>query len=144
MHISKITIGRLFNLGNYEHIRYELTVDVQPGEATAALRGTENLLRALNPKRPSGVATDSELAQAKSKIELIRSMTDEAVRRNYGMSKYGCIRKFTADLADAVSKTEHWNARQHAARKRFDDLGGASQYRDAKLDWQDFDEDYYE
>ncbi len=139
MNISKLTIGRLFNLGNYEHIRYELTVDVQPGEASEAVLGVETLLRALNPKRPCGVMTDSELAQAKNKIDLIRSMTDEAVRRNYGMSKYGLIRRYTADLAEATSKTELWRVRQKSARKLFDDLGGASQYRDAKQDWEDFD-----
>ena len=32
MKITKITVGRLHNLGNYEHVRYELTVEVPEGQ----------------------------------------------------------------------------------------------------------------
>jgi hypothetical protein len=35
MNITKITIGRLYNLGSYEHVRYELTAEVPQGESPA-------------------------------------------------------------------------------------------------------------
>ena len=53
MNITKITIGRLYNLGSYEHIRYELTCEIPSGESPAtALIGLEKLIGALNPKLP--------------------------------------------------------------------------------------------
>ena len=33
--ISRIGIGRLHNLGNYEHVRYEVTVELPPGTSPA-------------------------------------------------------------------------------------------------------------
>ena len=42
MNITKITIGRLYNLGNYEHVRHDLTVEVKDGESAAtAITGME-------------------------------------------------------------------------------------------------------
>ena len=51
--VSRIVVGRLYNLGNYEHVRYELTVDVPEGRSAAlALKNTLRLLKAANPKPP--------------------------------------------------------------------------------------------
>ena len=45
--VSKITVGRLHNLGNYEHVRYEVTVELPPGTAPASVvRDLEDTLRA--------------------------------------------------------------------------------------------------
>lgn len=38
MNVTKITIGRLFNLGSYEHVRYELTVEIREEAQNVARR----------------------------------------------------------------------------------------------------------
>ena len=62
MNVSKITIGRLYNLGNYEHIRYEVSVDLEnEDDATKAMVGLEKVIAGLAPIR--GVKCKEELTQ---------------------------------------------------------------------------------
>lgn len=68
--ISRITIGRLHNLGNYEHVRYEVTVDLPPGTSPASvLHSTEQMLNGLEPRPPHSV---SEVYRAQKEIEALR------------------------------------------------------------------------
>ena len=56
--ISRITVARLYNIGNYEHIRYELTADVPEGNsAKIAISKLVRILRNANPK-PLAKMTD--------------------------------------------------------------------------------------
>lgn len=138
MNVTRITVGRLFNLGSYEHIRYELTVEVPAGESAAtALTGVENILNALNPKRPHGVPSEADLESWKSSLKSTRDGTDEQVRRSYGMSKYGRIVQQQKAITEGEWKLAGWKARQTRARKLLEDIGGAANYKDAKQDWDD-------
>ena len=76
--VTRITIARLFNLGSYEHIRYEVTVEVPEGRsASSALIGLETVLSRLSPKRPVGTPSTSELATAFARLERLKTLSDE-------------------------------------------------------------------
>lgn len=145
MNITKITIGRLYNAGNYEHVRYELTAEVKEGEsASAALQGMEKLLCALNPKPACGVKSNSELERERLRIGQLKEMTDDQFSRSIGQPEGGksaYIQRVTQGLADDTVKRAEWDHRHSQARKLLDDLGGASKWKDAKLSWDnDIDE----
>lgn len=138
MYITKITIGRLYNLGSYEHVRYELTAEIPAGQSPAtAIIGMENILGALNPKRPHGVPSESDIRNLESSLAATREATDEQVRRSYGKSKYGRILSLHHSIAEGKSALARWNERQVKARLLLEDLGGAANYKDAKEDWDD-------
>lgn len=141
-HVSKITIGRLYNLGNYEHIRYELTVDVAPGEAGKAIVAAENLIAALNPKQPVGVTSRKVLAAGQAKIDEVKAMSDDEVARRHNRSKAVAIHELEQQYSEQLRLLILWETRQAWARKLFDDLGGASELKDAKQDWDDFDTEW--
>ena len=66
--ISRITLGRLHNLGNYEHVRYEVTVELPPGTSPASVaRELEDTLNALEPRQP---VSDWDLRQAVKTLAL--------------------------------------------------------------------------
>ena len=144
MKTSKITIGRLYNLGNYEHIRYEITVEVGEGEdATTALIGLENILAAINPKRPAGVLSPGEIKNAEERIETLEAKSEDDVARDYGKSKVVIVAEWRKKLADAVEKSRRWDIMQQLARRHLGDLGAAEKFVDAKQDWgDDYDNDF--
>ncbi len=141
MKITKITIGRLYNLGSYEHIRYELTVDVPEGESAAtAVLGMERILTALNPSKST--KDKAEIDREKHRLETMRALSDEDFRRqHYGFvgTKEEYLQRIQDGIDEATAKRLQWEARQGQARRLFDHLGGASKFRDAKLDWEDYD-----
>ncbi len=136
MNVTKITIGRLFNLGDYEHVRYELTVEVPAGRsATTALIGLENIIEALNPKRPADVPDAGDIKQMEAMLAEVRSSTDEKCRKYRGRSKYALIHQLQREIPEAVKRMEQWKSRQRRARMLLNDLGGAAVWKDAKEDW---------
>lgn len=141
MKVTKITIGRLYNLGNYEHIRYEVTVEVPAGESAAtACMGLEKILERLNPKMPHGVPSQGELRTLAHSLASTRESDDQTIRRDYGVSKYGRIRQLTHQLAEGQIRLSRWEKQRHVARILLQDVGGAANLRDAKDDWSDLDD----
>ncbi len=150
MNITKITIGRLYNLGSYEHVRYELTAEVPQGESAAtAIIGLEKILTALSPK--NSTHSRDELDRQKRQLEAMhRKLSDEGpdeFRRYYGHEFVGTPEEYIARCEEShaqdVAAREAWEARSAKARKLLDDLGGAANFKDAKLDWEcsnDFDD----
>ncbi|HEU4345898.1 MAG TPA: hypothetical protein VFU31_30470 [Candidatus Binatia bacterium] len=138
MKVSKITIGRLFNLGNYEHVRYELSVEVPEGESAAtAVRGLENILAGLNPKQPRGVHRDDDIEAMEEELINIRAMADLDVEVRYGQSKLVALESRERRVALAKSITARWREIQKNARTLFDDMNGAEKFTDAKQNWED-------
>lgn len=146
MNISRITVGRLFNLGNYEHIRYELTVDVKEGEsASSAITAIESILEGMKPLRTCCIETESEIAHAKKRLEAMRTMPAVQWEREFGGGEgtpSEIIQRCEQDLNEKIQKRTAAMETAKTARRLFDDLGGASQWKDAKLDWQEYDEDF--
>jgi len=143
MNITRITVGRLYNLGSYEHIRYELSVDVPVGESPAtALVAVEKILSALSPK----TCTHSriELERDKQRIadmrDVLATQGEEEFRRRHGHSFVGTpeeyIDRCQVSYDENVQRRGAWEYRSEKARKMLEDLGGAANWKDAKLDWE--------
>ena len=137
--ISRISIGRVYNLGNYEHVRYELTVDVPEGEsAAAAVIGMERIVEGLRPDRSSPSAADLERSQFA--IDEAKKMSAAAFERQHGNPVGGpdaYIARMQESLDKANADRAASQARQRRARRLFDDLAGAETFKDAKLSWDD-------
>lgn len=142
--ISKITIGRLFNLGSYEHVRYELTAEIDPGEsAEVAVVAIERILSALNPKMPGSVISEEEIRRKEAELARMIAMPDDEFDR-YHRGYVGTRQEYLDRIAEGIGenkvKRAAWLARSKKARQMLNDLGGAAEWKDAKLDWDDYDE----
>jgi hypothetical protein len=135
--ISRFTIGRLYNLGNYEHIRYELTVDVAEGRSAAvALSNTLKLLKAVSPKPP---VSSSDYSQAKSQLS-----DPQAWHKNIAdkRERARAIKTMVEDAKNTVKKFEVWEERRRAAQLVLDNIGASTEFKDAKLSWGEHDVDW--
>lgn len=145
MRVTNITIGRLANLGNYEHVRYEVTVEIAAGESAGqAITNVESILEALCDRRPSHIAPPENIRHREAALAQLREMSDLDVQTKHGMSKAVAIGRAEKALAKDRAKSAAWEAMQAAARARFDNLGGTSKFTDHKRDWNDAQEDDYE
>jgi len=150
MNVSRITFDRLYNLGSYEHVKYSLSVDVEKGESSYdALLGVERILESLRPESKCCVKTRGELERSlhhirQLRIDLAEKGDDEFIRR-YGHfvgTPLEYIERCDRMHHEEVAKREKYEARAAKARQLLDDLGGAAKWKDAKLDWEDGDNDY--
>lgn len=121
--ISRITVGRVHNLGNYENIRYEVTVDVADGDNPAEiLNSLETTLEDL--QATSGV--DSyDLRRAKAALEKPASELDEVDLRNLDAFK------------QRVEKHDTAMARRNEAKEALNRFGGTAVHKDAKDNWEE-------
>lgn len=146
MNVTKITVGRLYNLGSYEHVRYEITVEVKETESAAlAITGIERILSGLAPISKQGVKTQGELQRLTEEVERMKTMPVVDWERQYGHCKGSAaevIERYQKSLEEEALKTHACLNRAAIARRLFDDLGGAAVWKDAKLDWEDdYDDD---
>lgn len=147
--ITKITIGRLYNLGNYEHVRYDLTAEVAPGEsARKALIGLEKIVMALAPEKQACVHTRGELEREINRVAEMRKRlkelgADEFRRREGHLegTPLEYIRRCQQTVAENQKRRGDYERRCAKAREYLDAIGGAEKWKDAKLDWQDFNDD---
>jgi len=147
MNVTKITIGRLYNLGSYEHVRYEISVEVKEGESAAtAMLGLEKILSELNPRTSTN--SRQELAREFHRITELRnelSLPEDEFRRKHGHfvgTPFDYVKRVQESHDQNVAKRYAWERRQSKARKMLEDLGGAANWRDAKLDWETDDDCY--
>lgn len=120
--VSKITVGRLHNLGNYEHVRYEIAVDVPEGaSATQVLANVERVLAGLDPKPP---VSDYDLQRAAE--VLAKPVQDWPEWEQSNLQAY----------QNYIEKDAEWKAEQQLARLALDDIGGTRIYTDAKDKWE--------
>lgn len=145
MNVTKITIGRLFNLGSYEHVRYEVSVEVQENEsASAALIGLERIMEALKPISQSSVHSKGQLERESDHLaeldKQLDNLTEEEFRQRHGFfegtPREYCVRRLKSHLEN-LSRFQAITQRAEKARAFLDDLGGAAQWKDSKLDWED-------
>lgn len=141
--ISRINIGRLYNLGNYEHERFELTIDIPEGaSAQDAIIGAERILAGLKPM--VGIKEPSELRRMRVRLDEMRNMTEQQIQTQYGSwsapaTKETIIRRHEVDLDEEIEKRRKAIKKQEEARALFDDLCGAAKWVDAKLSWDNDD-----
>lgn len=124
--VTHVSISRLYNMGSYEHVKYDLGVEVPDGaSANEAFMGIARILFALKPiKFPYNFESMKDLL-AKPMEEL--SESEKSIRPEY---------------AERVGEIERLRAARVEALKQLDDLGGTGQHKDAKLSWGD-DEDLF-
>ncbi len=121
--VTHINVGRVYNLGNYENLRVELSVDIAPSDdPTKVFRSIENILRDLRAK--SGVDR-YDLHRAKEALAKPESELDE-----YEQKKLKSYREY-------VAKHEASLARRQKAREALATLDYTSEHKDHKLDWDD-------
>lgn len=137
--ISRVTIARLHNLGNYEHVRYEVTVELPPGTSPASvLHRTEQLLNRLDPKAPHS-AYEVLLAQRLlSKPE--PGLADFDDGRDHYETPEQRLASALLERENArklLQRYDEWRKRRDAAHLAFDELGGSRVFTDAKDGWDD-------
>lgn len=125
--ITKLSVGRLCNLGNYEHIRYEVTVDIPEGVcATKTLTAIETALNTLATRPPDGWSyrhAAETLAKPRGEWTPTDIQNEPAHR-------------------EMVRRMEQWHAKQDYARKVLGDFSLSSEFTDHKQDWQDDDQPF--
>lgn len=141
MNITKITVARLYNLGNYEHVRYELTAEIKEGEsATTAIKGLESIVGGLKPLEKCGICSASEIDRKRREVDEMRKMPVAEWGRRYGHcvgTPSEVIQRYELSLKEEEDKREEATRRASEARELMDDLGGAAEWSDAKLSWED-------
>jgi hypothetical protein len=147
-HVTKITIGRLYNLGSYEHVRYEIAVDVPVGQSAATtLIGLERIMEALAPESKACVHTEGELDREQNRVlelqDHLLKLTEEEFRHKHGWfegtPKDYCERIEKSHEEERI-KRQKWEKRARKARMLLYSLGGAANWKDAKLDWENDDD----
>lgn len=123
--VSRITIGRLYNLGNYEHIRYEIAADIPDGEDAAnVIVNLESILGALNPKPEAAGGYHRGRLKELIEIQKAGSLTPSQAET-------------LADLQKQNAAYRHGVERREKARAALNDLGGTTVFTDAKDKWDD-------
>lgn len=130
--VSSVRIERLYNLGNYEHVKWSIGIDVPEGSDTLkAVKSLHRLVHALRPlKKPSGYS-------------YAKALIDRPASELRAMIKDGRTSKEDVAAKKALLK-EHEENRKYREKmmKIFNDLGGSSTYTDAKDKWEDDEYDY--
>lgn len=140
INITSITIGRLFNLGSYEHVRYELTAVFADGESAAeGIVGMEKIINALNPKPPGNVPSAADSARDRARLKEMQALDDDAFQRQHG-GYVGTRLQYMARIEEGIiageKRREEWLLRAKVARELLDNLGGAAKWTDHKLSWE--------
>lgn len=122
--VTKLTIGRLHNLGNYEHVRYEVTVELAEGDDIAkTLANTEAVLDNLEPKEPH-----DEWAVRRAQEALNKPAKELGP---YELENLESQKKI-------LEECRAHRAKRKAAHDALKDLAVSEIYKDAKDEW-DFD-----
>lgn len=119
--VTRLSIGRLCNLGNYEHIRYEVTVDIPEGADVAkTLVHIETALNTMAVRPPDGWQLSS------AKHALAKPVEALAPHERDQLDTYKAI----------VRRSEEWAAKQAYARNMLADFGLSSEFTDHKDKWE--------
>ena len=125
--LTRLTIARLYNMGNYEHVRYELTCEIPPdGSAKQTALDMAAVLAALKPIRKDYLVEQALAVTRKEQSALTEYEKDHL-----------------AEYQEKVAAYEFLRARKDWALNKLDELGGTSVKTDAKKDWRDDDDDLF-
>lgn len=121
--VTSITVERLFNLGNYENIKYGVRVEIAQGDDPARVFASlENILKDLRAKHR---VSDWFLRRAKKVLAMPETELDEIEKEKLG------------DYQAAVAKVEEVEMRRRKARAALATLDYTSEHKDHKEDWED-------
>lgn len=126
--VTKITIGRLYNLGNYEHVRYELTVEIPEGRSAAA--ALTNTLKVLAGCKPVKLTYSEQAVRHLAKAPEPKLSDPPTAEERHTHAKWQEARKLEIKMEAALKS-------RAGALELLDAMGGTSIYKDAKLDWDE-------
>lgn len=135
--VSRVTIGRLYSLGNYEHVRYEVSVDLPPGASPASVIGDlDTLMAGMSPKAPHSDYAVGRAIHTVSKPE--PTLADMQAEGNgndddfqFGRSPEDQLRDALREREQArkvITEQEQWRKTRETALRRFDELGGTARH----------------
>jgi hypothetical protein len=122
--ITHVEIARLHNLGNYEHIRYQVKVELPLGTSPASVVGElEQVLADLEPKCPWSTW---DLAHAQKLLQ--QAEPDEGTTAEDHARRRDAAR-------DKLARYAEWRLQRDAALAKLDQFGGLAVHTDAKDRW---------
>lgn len=132
--VTRVSIDRLYNLGNYEHIKYSIGIEIPEGadvlESVSKLR---QVLRALKPLKAEGYT--------EKKARQIVDMTPE--EREQAVKDTRISMEDTVAAPILVGRLDARKARRERALQLFNNLSGQDVYTDHKEQWDDnYDDEY--
>lgn len=119
--VTNLTVTRLYNLGNYEHVSYSISAEIPKGtDAEATFNAIVDILYGLKPlRRDYSIARAQRIAGMNPEERAKDNITDE----QFEQAKES-VAKFGKDVAA-----------QAAALQKFNTLGGTVKHKDAKRNW---------
>lgn len=124
--VTSLSVSRLYNLGNYQNVKFDLTVQVGPGES--ASQTFTNVMWIINQLRPLRVPECQESYE--NAIKLPAETQSEYQKQH--------LEEWASEMTTWAEKKR----RRAEAVAAFDDLGGVSKYTDHKEKWDDEDAPY--
>jgi hypothetical protein len=107
--MTEITIARLYNLGSYEHVRYEIRVAVpDTSDPYTVLENLESAIAALNPKPPHDQWTLNNAC---------KDARDESV--SVARQK---------ECREIIQRHDEWLKAKRDAQQKFLNLGGTAKH----------------
>jgi len=114
--VKTITLSRLYNTGNYEHFKVELTADVPPGESAAKVaRGLGTVIKALSPKCPVNMSAMDDLQRR-------LNWTAEQQEHCWGEKWQEVVEDNKKELAEMQATLREWQEKRKVALDMMDDL----------------------
>lgn len=133
--VTRVGIGRLYNLGNYEHVRYDLTIEIPEGaDALKAFTGLRRLVRALKPMK----AKDHFFVRTEEIVAKVDAMSPEERTDAVGRGEF--TEEAVTTYREKIAKRQARADQRKVALRLFNDLGGAEIHKDAKDGWDDEDD----
>lgn len=124
--VTSLSVSRLYNLGNYQNVKFDLTVQIGPGES--ASQTFCNLTWILNQLRP--LKTPDCQASYEQAIKLPEEQQSEYQKQHL------------QEWADQMSTWAEKKRRRSEAVAAFDALAGVSKYTDHTRNWDDDDQPF--
>lgn len=123
--VTHVSISRLYNLGNYQNVKYEIGAEV-PAEACAAdvLKELFYILQMLKPLPVPHCKRDYERAIKKTNEELSNYEREQLEGWREEVERYDSRKRLRLEALTAL-----------------DSLGGHSEFRDGKNSWDDRNDD---
>lgn len=131
LRVSQISVARVYNRGNYENSRYELTIDVPEGASPAkAMQTGLGILFALNPRPPvPRIDYDQAVDFLKDPEAWAKNIEDPKARRKL-------LKERAPQYRRTVRAYEKFLARRLKAVRALEAMGGTAKETDHKLSWE--------
>lgn len=125
--ITHVSVSRLYNLGNYQNIKFDLSAEIPDGaSAQETFRRLNLILMDLSPFKPFEGYERKRLEELRTKLQGEHSQYEKD------------------QLAELETKEGDFNtrrARRTLALQAMDDIGGAALFQDHKSAWSHDDDD---